>query len=83
MDFIDKSSKLNDLSTYAKLVERAEKIGYEITKVVFRGYFASPRLQQMHDTSINARTKLKLEVLVIFFLIVKACILFFYSMNQN
>ena len=62
MDFIDKSSQLNELQTYRRLVERASKIGYDITKVVFRGYLASPKLQQMHDSSINTRTKLKLEV---------------------
>lgn len=76
MDFIDKSSQLNDMQTYPRLYERAKKIGYDITKVVFRGYLASPKLQQMHDNSINTRTKLKLEVtfysfLYIFKLIIK------------
>ena len=62
MDFIDKSSLLNELSTYPRLVDRSDKIGYKITKVVFRGYLASPKLQQMHDSSIHSRTNLKLEV---------------------
>lgn len=44
------------------LTKRAEKIGFDVTKVVFRGYFASPKLQSMHDHSVEMRTKLKLEV---------------------
>ena len=43
-------------------MERSKSIGFEITKVVFRGYFASPKLQEMHDNSIQARTNLKLQV---------------------
>ncbi len=35
--------------------------GFEVTKVVFRGYYASPKLQAMHDHSLEMRTKLKLE----------------------
>ncbi len=61
LSFIENCNKLNDLSEYNKLKERSEKIGFEVTKVVFRGYFASPMLQAMHDKSIEARTKLKLE----------------------
>jgi hypothetical protein len=53
---------LNELSEYPKLVNRAKKIGYEITKVVFRGHFASPKLQSIHDSSIKAHTELKLAV---------------------
>ena len=37
-------------------------IGYEVSKVVFRGYYASEQLQCMHDGAIEARVKLKLEV---------------------
>ncbi len=62
MDFIENSYRLNELAQYPRLTERAKKIGFEITKVVFRGYFASTKLQAMHDTSIKARTKLKLDV---------------------
>src|SRR5438067_12766409 len=35
--------------------------GYRIKKVVYRGYGAPERLQQMHDQAIEARTKLQLE----------------------
>ncbi len=52
---------LNELSEYAKLCARAAKIGFEISKVVFRGYFASEKLQQMHDHSIQTRTQLKIK----------------------
>jgi hypothetical protein len=53
---------LNEIENYPKLTERAAQIGFEITKVVFRGYFASEKLQKMHDASIQTRTKLKLQL---------------------
>ncbi len=40
---------------------RASQCGYRINKVVYRGYGAPDRLQQMHDQAIEARTKLQLE----------------------
>ncbi len=62
MEFIEKSGGLNDLSNYPQLRERCKTIGYDVSKVVFRGYYASPKLQEMHDSAISARTKIKLEV---------------------
>lgn len=62
LSFIENCHLLNSAETYPKLIERAKAIGFEISKVVFRGYFASPKLQQMHDTSIQTRTNLKLQV---------------------
>lgn len=59
--FKEKTEKLNLLETYPQLVKRAAIIGYRITKVVYRGYQASPTLQTMHDDAIEARTKLRLE----------------------
>merc|ERR1740117_379489 len=46
---------------YRQLTSRASGIGYEMTKVVFRGYGAPLRLQKMHDDAIERRTKLALE----------------------
>lgn len=60
-DFKDQAEKLNDLATYRQLVQRGERIGYQVSKVVYRGYFASQKLQAMHDNAIEARTELKLE----------------------
>lgn len=64
MSFIESCHLLNNSETYPKLMERSKSIGFEITKIVFRGYFASPKLQEMHDNSIQARTNLKLQVLI-------------------
>jgi hypothetical protein len=36
-------------------------LGYEVTKVVYRGYQASAKLQEMHNNAIEARTQLKLK----------------------
>jgi hypothetical protein len=59
--FKDHTERLNDLATYPQLVGRAERIGYRINKVVYRGYHASEKLQAMHDNAIETRTRLRLE----------------------
>ena len=61
MEFIENSGKLNELEHYPQLKERCKLIGYEVSKVVFRGYYAAPKLQAMHDNAIMARSKLKLQ----------------------
>src|SRR5262249_7514836 len=55
------TDRLNELETYRQLTSRAAQCGYRINKVVYRGYGAPDRLQQMHDQAIEARTKLQLE----------------------
>ncbi len=52
---------LNELETYPNLTGRAERIGYRINKVVYRGYESNPKLQAMHDNAIESRTSLQLE----------------------
>ena len=59
--FKQNTDKLNELETYHQLTGRAAQCGYRINKVVYRGYGAPERLQQMHDQAIEARTKLQLE----------------------
>jgi regulator of protease activity HflC (stomatin/prohibitin superfamily) len=60
-EFKCSTEKLNNLDAYTQLTSRAKSIGFEITKVVFRGYGAPQRLQKMHDDAIERRTKLALE----------------------
>merc|ERR1712004_350507 len=55
------TDQLNNLTVYQQLTSRAAGIGFEVTKVVFRGYGAPQRLQKMHDDAIERRTKLALE----------------------
>lgn len=62
MEFIEQAGELNEFKNYPQLLERCKHIGYEVSKVVFRGYHAAPKLQNMHDDAIAMRTKLKLEV---------------------
>jgi hypothetical protein len=59
--FKAQTEALNRLDTFPQLTQRAEKIGYRITKLVYRGYYASDKLQMMHDAAIECRTKLHLE----------------------
>merc|ERR1712232_373540 len=60
-EFKAASEKLNNLDVYQQLTTRAKGIGFEVTKVVFRGYVAPDRLQKMHDDAIERRTKLALD----------------------
>ncbi len=55
------TEQLNDLGAYPHLTSRAERIGYRINKVIYRGYEANPKLQAMHDHAIESRTALQLE----------------------
>jgi len=55
------TDRLNDLGSYSQLTSRAKGIGFDVTKVVFRGYGAPQRLQKMHDDAIERRTQLALE----------------------
>merc|ERR1712072_1198869 len=60
-EFKAASDQLNDLNVYRQLTTRARGIGFEVTKVVFRGYGAPSRLQKIHDDAIERRTKLALD----------------------
>jgi len=60
-EFKGATEKLNELDVYQQLTLRARNIGYEVTKIIFRGYGAPQRLQKMHDDAIERRTKLALE----------------------
>jgi hypothetical protein len=55
------SNALSDNASYPLLISRMATIGYELKKVVYRGYQASPKLQSMQETAISSRTKLRLE----------------------
>ena len=59
--FKTKAEELNIEDTYTELTQGAERIGYRINKVVYRGYVASNKLQEMHDNAIETRTALALE----------------------
>lgn len=57
-EFRANANNLNDLLFYPTLVAAGAKLGYEISKIVFRGYEASQKLQLMHDEAIEQRTRL-------------------------
>jgi len=61
-EFKKESEKLNQIETYIQLQSRANKVGYEITKVIFRGYETSQKLQDMHNSSIETRTSIQLKI---------------------
>lgn len=59
--FKQKTDRLNELETYSQLLQRAKQTGYEIAKIVYRGYRAPANIQEMHDAAIESRTRLALE----------------------
>jgi hypothetical protein len=59
--FKHNTDRLNELDAYRQLSGRAGQCGYRINKVVYRGYGAAERLQEMHDQAIEARTRLQLD----------------------
>lgn len=59
--FKEKTECLNTRDTYPQLGQRAGRIGYRMNKVVYRGYQATDKLQAMHDSAIEMRTRLKLD----------------------
>ena len=44
-EFVDNTGQLNILDNYAQLRERSKAIGYEISKVVYRGFQCNDKLQ--------------------------------------
>jgi len=60
-EFKEMSVRLNSIEVYQQLISQAEKIGFRIRKIVFRGYTSSDNLQRMTDNAIETRTKLSLE----------------------
>lgn len=54
------SEQLNKLETYKQVRQRLSSIGYDVEKIVYRGYVASNKLQDMHNNAIEARTLLTL-----------------------
>lgn len=61
-DFMENTSMLNILDNYKQLNERSKHIGYQVTKVVFRGYHASDKLQELHDRAVQRRTQMKVNI---------------------
>lgn len=61
-DFLKQTHILSELKTYSQLLQRSDRIGYTIQKVVFRGYHASDQLQAMQSSAIESRTQLRLNV---------------------
>ena len=60
-EFIKQTHDLNSMDTYSQLTVRAKRIGYHITKVVYRGYEASSSLQATHDNAVQTRTHIRLN----------------------
>lgn len=60
-DFKTRTELLNNLDHYSQLRGRAQQVGYQLHKIVYRGYSTSHALEAMHGQAIETRTRLKLE----------------------
>lgn len=60
-DFKKDANELNGLSSYPNLSACAVRVGFHLSKILFRGYSATSRIQQMHDEAIHRRTELQLQ----------------------
>lgn len=60
IEFMENSSALNDLANYPQLMDRSKQIGYDISKVVYRGFHTHDKLQMLHDNAVKTRTNLKI-----------------------
>lgn len=60
-EFVSETDKLSKLETFPQLTARAERSGFHISKVVFRGYHCSESLASMHSQAMEKRTKLRLQ----------------------
>jgi len=58
---MQRTALLSDAASFPILKGRMAQTGFELGKIVYRGYVTSDSLQAMHDESIAKRTKLKLE----------------------
>ena len=58
---LQKTTQLSEVEAFPILASRMQQTGFELLKIVYRGYSASDTLQSMHDQAIAKRTKLKLD----------------------
>ncbi|XP_065827479.1 uncharacterized protein [Oscarella lobularis] len=60
-EFHKQTSFLSKKETYPQLCQRAKRIGYDITQVVYRGYHASENTQHLQDAAIETRTQRRIN----------------------
>merc|ERR1719409_2276285 len=59
--FHQNSAALSELATFPILASRMKQTGFRLHKVVYRGYTTCNQLQEMHNSAIAKRTKLRLD----------------------
>jgi hypothetical protein len=60
-EFLNECHKLNNLNNHPQLMQRAQRIGYEIKSVIYNGYHSSDTLQDIQDNAIQLRTMMRLN----------------------
>ena len=55
------TAHLSELAAFPILADRMRQVGFDLVKIVYRGFTASATLQDMHDQAIAKRTRLKLD----------------------
>ncbi|CAF0900575.1 unnamed protein product [Brachionus calyciflorus] len=55
------SSSLNDFKMYVQLRQRSERNGVRVKSIIYNGYTSSETLQEMQDSSIEQRTRMRIN----------------------
>lgn len=58
---LQSSTKLNNLDVYEQLKQRSQKSGVQIKSIIYNGYSSSEALQAMQDSSIEQRTRMRIN----------------------
>merc|ERR1719379_1619962 len=58
---MEQSNQLNDMANYPQLIDRANKIGMCVSKVVYRGHHASEAIERAHIEATTRRTKMRVQ----------------------
>merc|ERR1719473_2489691 len=59
--FHQNSAALSELATFPILASRMKQTGFKLHKIIYRGYSTCDQLQEMHNSAIAKRTKLRLD----------------------
>lgn len=59
---LQSSTLLNDLNVFEQLKQRSQRSGVIIKSIIYNGYTSSEALQTMQDSSIEQRTRMRINV---------------------
>ena len=61
-EFVEAANALNNIDSFPNLLSRAKRMGFMISKVIYRGFKADDKLQNIHDQAVSSRNNLRLTL---------------------